>query len=181
MKTWLISDTHFLHNNVYKFTNYDGTKTRPWNSAAEGDAAMIDRWNSVVAPRDRLIHLGDVSMPRKGLKVLSQLNGRKILIHGNHDVFKTKDFMEYFDEIVGTRKMGKFILSHYPIHPGSIPQWAHANIHGHLHGNVVMRDVPNKWFPWKSKREPDPRYINVCVEHTNYTPIDFEEIVSRYE
>ena len=68
--------------------NFDGTKMRPWDTAEEGDAAMVERWNSVVGDNDKVIHLGDVAIPRRGLKVLEQLKGRKVLIRGNHDIFK---------------------------------------------------------------------------------------------
>ncbi len=179
-KTFLVSDTHFGHNNAYKFTNYDGTKMRPWDNAEEGDAAMVERWNSVVGDNDKVIHLGDVAIPRRGLKVLEQLKGRKVLVRGNHDIFKLKDYVSYFEDIQGSRKMNEFILSHIPLHPASVPHWAKANIHGHLHGNIVQRQVRSKWMPWRVTTEPDPRYVNVSVEHTDYTPIDFEEIRARF-
>lgn len=179
-KTWLISDTHFMHKNAYRFKNKAGSPMRPWDTCEEGDAVMIERWNDVVSDKDRVYHLGDVSMPRRGLAVMKQLKGRKILICGNHDIFRTTEYMEHFDQIVGTRKLGKFILSHIPLHPGSIPQWAHANIHGHMHGNIVMREKRNKVFPWFSTTEVDPRYINVCVEHTNFAPIDLEDLNKRF-
>jgi calcineurin-like phosphoesterase family protein len=38
-----------------------------------------------VHSKDTVYHLGDVAIPRSGLHVLEQLNGRKILIRGNHD------------------------------------------------------------------------------------------------
>ena len=28
-RTWVYSDPHFYHKNIVKFTNFDGTKTRP--------------------------------------------------------------------------------------------------------------------------------------------------------
>jgi len=52
MKTWIVSDTHFGHNNIYKFTDSrTGDLIRPWaNNADDGDAIMIEKWNAVVNP-----------------------------------------------------------------------------------------------------------------------------------
>jgi len=180
MKTFLISDTHFGHVNAYKFTNYDGSPMRPWDSVEEGDAIMIERWNSVVKENDLVYHLGDVAIPRRGLKLVEQLNGRKKLIRGNHDIFKMKDYTDYFEDILGTRKMGEFIISHYPVHRDSIPRWAKANLHGHTHGNNVRKEVRNQYLPWRKKIEEDPLYLNLSVEKINYTPVDFEEIKAKF-
>lgn len=171
MKTWIISDTHFGHNNMYKFTNMrTGALERPWASNAdEGDAIMIENWNKVIKPEDKVYHLGDVAIPRRGLKCMKGLNGRKVLIRGNHDIFKMKDYAEYFDDIRGTHKIDRFILSHYPIHEESIPHWCGGIIHGHTHGNLVL----------KSDDIVDNRYMNVCVEHTSAAPIEFDAIVAE--
>lgn len=176
VKTFLISDTHFGHHNIYKFKNSDGTKVRPWERSQEADQIMVDRWNSVVGKDDLVYHLGDVAIPRRGLQVLSQLNGRKKLIRGNHDIFKLKDYSQYFEEILGTHKLGNYILSHVPIHPKSIPDWCYANIHGHLHNNLVKRSERSFWCPWIKKEINDHQYINVCVERIDYTPVDFNDI-----
>lgn len=174
MKTFLISDTHFGHNNVYKFTDdRTGELLRPWaKDATEGDEILVDNWNRVVGKNDRVYHLGDVAIPRRGLQVLARLNGRKILVKGNHDIFKKEDYLPYFDDIRGSHKLDSFILSHIPIHPESLARWADGNIHGHLHSKIVRRRT------WYGMEVPDKRYINVSVEQINATPIDFEEIRS---
>lgn len=181
MKKFIVSDTHFAHENAYKFMNEDGTKMRPWDSSAEGDAAMKERWNAVVGKNDKVYHLGDVAIHKRGLDMLAELNGNKELILGNHDAHKLKEYTPYFKDFHGSLKLGRFFLSHIPVHPNSLPQWAKANIHGHLHRRIVMREVRNKWMPWRVTQEPDPRYFNVSVEHTNFAPIDFEEICARFE
>ena len=174
-KVFFISDTHFGHEGAYKYTNYDGTPMRPWDSAEEGDAVMAERWNSVVGPKDKVFHLGDVAIPRRGLKVLEPLNGRKILVAGNHDIFKLKDYMPYFEDICGTRKYKDFTLSHVPQHPDCLPHWAKANLHGHLHNNTMKR------IDEAGNEVVDTRYFNVAVERINYTPMDFDEIVALFE
>ena len=47
---WVISDTHFGHENIIKFCN------RPFSNAEEMDECMIDRWNETVKPTDEVIH-----------------------------------------------------------------------------------------------------------------------------
>ena len=165
VKTWLISDTHFGHQGVCNFTRDDGSPLRPWDNADDMDAALVANWNAVVAPGDRVYHLGDVAIKRQSLVILERCNGRKALVKGNHDIFKLNDYRKYFDDvrayIVLKSKTGaKVILSHIPIHPGTLGRFG-TNLHGHLHANIVSLDDGS----------PDPRYINVCVEHTNYTPI----------
>lgn len=169
-RTFLISDTHFGHRNMYKFKNSDGSKVREFDSPEEGDEIMIQRWNSVVRDNDLVYHLGDVAIPKRSIKLMDALNGRKVLLGGNHDNYKLKEYTPYFEDIRATTQVGKFILSHIPLHPDSIPRkWCDGNIHGHLHARHVMK---KKLF-WRVR---DMRYINVSVEHIDYTPIDFERI-----
>jgi calcineurin-like phosphoesterase family protein len=179
MTVWFISDTHYGHEHVYaKFKKEDGcTPLRPWNSSEEADAAMVERWNAAVHPKDKVYHLGDVAIPRSGLKILEQLNGRKVLVAGNHDTFKLENYTPYFEDIKGAHKYKNFIISHIPLHPESVPHWARANIHGHLHSRRVQKEVGALW--WKKNVE-DKRYFNVSVEQINFTPISFEEIKSRF-
>ena len=165
--TYLISDTHFGHAGVCKFLRDDGTKLRPWDSPEEMDEEMIKRWNETVRPKDKVYHLGDVVINRKALKTLGRLNGEKVLIKGNHDIFKLEDYTPYFKDIRGYHVMHGMILSHIPIHPESLARFG-TNIHGHLHSNRVMADGVI-----------DPRYQCVCVEQTNFRPILFEDVIKR--
>jgi calcineurin-like phosphoesterase family protein len=32
---------------------------------------------------------------------------------------------------------------------------------------------------WDVEYLPDPHYINVCVEHTDYKPVELDEIIAR--
>jgi len=157
---WIVSDTHFGHANMYKFVDKNGKPARRWDNYEEADEYMVERWNDVVGKFDRVYHLGDVVINRRFLPILNRLNGRKILIKGNHDIFKLKDYSQYFDDIRATQKLDVFIMSHIPIHPDSIPHWCSGNIHGHMHGNIL----------------PDKRYFNASVEQIKYTPITLSEI-----
>jgi calcineurin-like phosphoesterase family protein len=167
-RTFLTSDTHFGHRGVCQFLRDDGTKLRPWNDSDEMDEALAQAWNETVRPEDKVYHLGDVAIPRRGLKILQNLHGRKILIKGNHDIFKLNDYLEYFDDIRGCHYLDKCILTHIPVHPVNLARYK-ANIHGHLHYRRVADE----------EGVIDERYQNVCVEHTNYKPIDWEEVRNR--
>lgn len=173
---FLISDTHFGHLGVCKFLRDDGvTKLRPWNNAEEMDEALVANWNSVVRPCDKVYHLGDVAMSKKGLPILARLNGTKILIKGNHDNEKLSVYQQYFKDVRGSHQIDNFILSHIPIHPNSIARWCGGNIHGHLHSNRVMKCLGEDWYG-DTMYKIDTRYYCVSVEQINYTPIAFESL-----
>ena len=121
---YFISDTHFGHDAVYTFVNKDGSRVRDFaDTAEEGDQVMIERWNSVVGQYDKVYHLGDVAFPRRKLALLEQLNGKKILIKGNHDLFDLKDYTKYFYDIRGAHELYKMMLTHIPIHPDQLKRF----------------------------------------------------------
>ena len=173
---FLTSDTHFGHAGVCKFTRDDGvTKLRPWTDPAEMDEEMVRRWNDRVRPKDKVYHLGDVVINRRALKTLARLNGDKVLIRGNHDIFPDTEYREYFRELRAYHVMNGMILSHIPIHTSSLGRFG-VNIHGHLHANRVMTtDL------FSDETTVDTRYHCVCVEQTDYTPILFEDVIKRIE
>ena len=172
---FLISDTHFGHSGVCHFLACDGiTKLRPWDNPEEMDEEMIRRWNDRVKPTDKVYHLGDVVINRRCLPILKRLNGDKVLIRGNHDIFKDTDYNQYFRGLRAYHVMNGMILSHIPLHPDSLQRFG-TNIHGHTHDRRVMMNDPF------GHREPmiDVRYHCVCVEQTDFTPILFEDVIKR--
>jgi calcineurin-like phosphoesterase family protein len=177
---FLTSDTHFGHVNICNFTNYDGSPVRPWDSVEEMDEEMVKRWNDTVGPKDKVYHLGDVVINRKSLQILDRLNGDKVLIKGNHDIFPLKDYVKYFRDIRAYHVMNGFILSHIPVHKDSIARFG-ANIHGHTHGNRVrkLRGVNVKTGELLYSDVIDPDYFCVCVEQTDYRPISFEDVLKK--
>lgn len=162
---WFISDTHFGHQNIITFQGTDGKPIRPFASVEEMDERMVQNWNSVVRPHDRVYHMGDVVMNRRCLPILSRLNGKKVLIKGNHDIFPLKDYLPYFDDIRAYKIMPAhgLIVSHIPVHTDQLEGRWKINAHGHLHQRVL----------------PDNRYQNVCVEQTDYFPITLEQLLER--
>lgn len=179
--TFLISDTHFGHEKTCSvFKRPDGSPLRPFASAEEMDEAMVARWNERVRPSDKVYHLGDVVINRKFLSVLARLNGDKVLIRGNHDIFKLSDYTEYFRDVRGYDVKNGMILSHVPVHSDSLARFG-CNVHGHLHANRVMRPrgVDAKTGEILYSGQIDPRYHCVSVEHTDYAPISLEEVYDR--
>jgi calcineurin-like phosphoesterase family protein len=179
--TFLVSDTHFGHAGVCRFTRNDGvTKLRPWDSPEEMDEAMIKAWNERVKPTDKVYHLGDVVINRKALSTLARLNGDKVLIRGNHDIFPDVEYRMYFRELRAYHVMNGLILSHIPVHEASLGRFG-CNIHGHLHANRVMkaRGVDARTGEILYSDEIDPRYWCACVEQTDFAPILFEDALKK--
>lgn len=180
---WLVSDTHFGHAGVCRFMRNDGvTKLRPWDNPQEMDEAMITAWNDRVKPTDKVYHLGDVVINRRALPTLARLHGDKVLIRGNHDIFRDSEYREYFRELRAYHVMNGMILSHIPLHEASLGRFG-VNIHGHLHANRVMkpRGVDARTGETLYSDQPDVRYHCVCVEQTDFAPILFEEVIARIE
>lgn len=128
---------------------------------------LINNWNSVVTDEDDVYVLGDFAFRFKThllLDTLYRLAGTKYLIVGNHDkplikkgLYKYAPITIYNDPII----LNGFTLSHRPL--AEAIDFDFINIHGHIH----------------ELRKDDPHYINVCVEQTNYTPIEFWEAVKH--
>ena len=127
------------------------------------NAKMADNWNSVVKPGDHVWHLGDFAMGFKSgcEQLIKRLNGHKRLCVGNHD--EIKEVAPFFEKVVLWRifKEFNFTCTHIPVMKGQLRKTA-FNVHGHIHQNLM----------------DDPSYINVCVEHTNYTPVHLDEIIA---
>lgn len=154
---WLTSDTHFGHNNIIKYCN------RPFSSTDEMDWHIVEKWNETIKPQDHVYHLGDVYMGQtRGYmdNLLSKLNGKKRLILGNHDNGKDQLLLKHFEKVMLWRNFEKVILTHVPLREDSIPGGNRINVHGHIH----------------DKKSPGGPYKCVCVEQTDYTPINLEEI-----
>lgn len=173
MNRFFISDLHLGHKNILTFKRDDGMPLRSFTSVDEMHATMVDRWNAVVRNRDTVVVLGDVVIGRWGFDILRAMRGRKILVKGNHDIFKLKDYTEYFEDIRAYDVKNGVIYSHVPIHANSMERFG-VNVHGHLHHRQVLID---KNMP----ESIDPRYFNVSVERLNYTPMALEDLKRAVE
>jgi calcineurin-like phosphoesterase family protein len=153
--TWFVSDTHWGHANIIKYSN------RPFRDVDEMNELMLQEWNKHVKPGDTVYHMGDVAfMPFPKLKnYLWRMNGDIYVTLGNHD----KDIVIHKDDLLRQAKIvsiqhyrelkiaGEFIvLFHYgqrvwnKSHRGSIHLYGHS--HGSLppHGKSVDVGVDSK-------------------------------------
>lgn len=155
---WVASDLHFRHLNIIKFDN-----GRPFQTIEEHDETLIANWNALVQPEDNCLLLGDIAF-NTGLEHIPKLNGRKTLIMGNHEHKNISTYLPYFNDIKSCfeDKSSRIIFTHIPIHVEQLHRWK-ANVHGHTHHYCL----------------DDPRYINVCMEQTEYKPIHWDELMER--
>lgn len=160
-ETWFVSDNHFGHQNILLYEPI----ARPFATLDEMHEVMIERWNSVVRPNDKVYHLGDFAFGRVNIAFASRLNGRKQLVMGNHDIYPAEAYLQYFTKIHAARFWNKLILTHIPIHPDCFRKECVGNVHGHTH----------------SKSFVDPRYFNCSVEQNNLTPINADIILDRFK
>tara|TARA_B110000259_G_scaffold7508_1_gene8159 strand:- start:3184 stop:3735 length:552 start_codon:yes stop_codon:yes gene_type:complete len=170
---WLISDTHFGHENILKFEEKDGSLIRGahFDDIQEHDEVLIENWNKTVKPGDIVYHLGDVFMgpKEKFLENFARLHGAKRLVVGNHDDIKFMVQHKLFQKITMWRMFPEFgmLLTHTPQHETTMYEGRFRNfpktplnVHGHIHSNP----------------SPSPLHRCVCMEQIDYTPIHIEDI-----
>lgn len=158
---WVISDTHFNHANSLNWE--DGSRGKLFNSVNHMNEVMIENWNRVVKPQDKIYHLGDVFMgDKEGFKALwSRLNGKKRLVVGNHDDIKFLSQGNFFQKVYMWRIFSEFglTLTHVPMREDQMRR-STLNVHGHIH----------------ERRSPTKNHKCVCVEQVNYTPVNIEDL-----
>lgn len=168
VKSFVISDSHFSHNNIIRYCG------RPFRNVEEMNLELIQRWNSVVSLWDTVYHCGDVSFHARDTElrdIVSQLNGTKYLIRGNHDRMTRKKYLEcgfvdVYDELYLEYKGKKILIQHIPNLDMACEHYD-VYIHGHTHDRDPDWDTPSRF--------------NACVEKINYTPIDLDDVLSHIE
>lgn len=184
MKTWFVSDTHFYHRNIIRYSD------RPFENVHQMNETMIDNWNKHIAPEDFVYFLGDFAFCGKkwAAELFTRLNGTKVLIKGNHDGNTQKMLDIGFKEVYNSLELEiageKVLLCHYPYlgdetaerkrlgeqgrneqyiekfvesRPRDEGGWL---IHGHVHNYWKLRG----------------KMINVSVEMWDYSPVSLETI-----
>lgn len=181
-RIFFVSDTHFGHRNIIEFCN------RPFNSVEEMDEKLIENWNSVVKPNDWVFDLGDFAFAPKHrwTELLSELNGRHILILGNHDITRWPgdNIMRLFYRVEQQMILkidGRTVyLNHYPFlcYGGSYrhPNEAVYALHGHVHSGPNCGGKDCDRLPMRF-----PYQYDVGVDNNNYTPISWEQVKERID
>jgi len=191
MKIFAASDHHFFHKNIIKYAG------RPFdindeNCVLKNAELMINRHNEIVRNSDYVFMVGDLSA---GLKhrtaafeyIIKSLNGKKILIKGNHD-HQSNDFYlnAGFIKVTEYVVAGDYFICHYPCYksefnksrePWLINQLKKTNctkiIHGHIHNknpdlwksdgytriNVCVDFEPNNYYPQELMHQDIKKYI----------------------
>lgn len=168
MSYFISSDYHFGHKNIVKFC----PDSRPFSSVEEMNEAIIERHNSIVSPEDTTYMLGDIAFcsGSDAAKYLNRMNGKKILIVGNHDKsnLKQPSFRAAFEEIhdyLSIRVDGiKVCMMHYPVAVWDERHYGAIMVHGHLHSKpsgVVGR------------------IMDVGVDTNNCYPYNLDDVVQK--
>jgi calcineurin-like phosphoesterase family protein len=168
---WVISDTHFNHELILTFKDYNNKPTRPFDTVEQMNQCMLDNWNDTVKDGDTVIHCGDVLFGMDKVAWMeanfAKLPGKKKLALGNHD--NIKHVAPFFKDVQYWYNIDNLVFTHMPLHPqtlGERMRWDGqdvVNVHGHVHSNP----------------SPDGPYKCVSVEQINYTPINIEELRVR--
>ena len=163
------ADLHFGHINVLRFDN------RPFSDIDEMDRILIENWNNRVTNNDHVYILGDVALHNEKPYswYLSQLNGQKHLIIGNHDRKLLKDIealgyfasVNHYLEVADENK--RLILSHYPIAEWNGFYRQSYHIYGHIHNNKSGIYQYMKQFD---------RALNAGCMINGYMPVTFSEL-----
>lgn len=141
MKIFVIADTHFDHKNIIDYCN------RPFSSVQEMNKTLIKNWNETVSNKDIVVHLGDFAFGNKqsATEICKKLNGRKMLIKGNHDNWNDQVYRDMGFEYVSKFPIvydGFYIMSHAPLPPIS-DKLPFMQIYGHVHNDEKYQDTAN--------------------------------------
>lgn len=171
------SDTHFWHSNIIKYCN------RPFMDIEEMNEEIIKRWNDKIEKNDLVFHLGDFAFcgPSQYKTLLERLNGKIILILGNHDWRNIKEgYMSKFDGIYQQLRIKvddqRIYLNHFPFlcYEGS---WRGVwQLFGHVHSGPYNNggglDNPRLKMLL-------PGQYDVGVDNNNFKPISYKELCTK--
>ena len=124
----------------------------------------------------------------KDFDFIKGLNGRKILIKGNHDkATHNKKFKKLFEKIVDYAEIkdgeNTVVLSHYPMmtYNGSY-RGRNIHLYGHVHVTDEAKMV-EKFIKENRCEEFPMRMYNVgtMMEYMNYTPQELKTILEANE
>lgn len=168
---YVTSDLHFQHKNILTYE----AASRPFASTTEMDETLIGNWNSVVTKEDTVYVLGDLSMGQieTAIPLIQRLNGKIILIRGNHDTVKRveeykKIGIEIHDIFYLPYKGRFFVMCHFPIASQEFINMVRNDnsevvvLYGHVHHNAPKGYV-NGTF-------------HIGVDTNNLTPLSIQQI-----
>ena len=165
--TYFIADAHLGHAGIIPYCG------RPFSSASEQDALIIQNWNETVGAEDDVYIIGDLMVPteRGPAYYLEKLNGRLHLLIGNHDEeWYDERYRHYFIEVADALTVdfdGKATyLCHYPT-----PDFeGDLHIYGHMHANDKDGDFRRLVAAGRFA-------LNAAVELNGYRPVTVAQMI----
>ena len=147
------------------------------------DEHLIEEWNKVVHKKDLTYILGDITMETDiHYYQLDRLNGRKIVVMGNHDLHRNvRELLKYVESVAGMIDYKGFTLTHAPIHPNEIGFYR-GNIHAHVHHENKLQEVEinDRYQDKDTKRVLTlHKYFNVDAHLVNYRPKTIDELLNQ--
>ena len=174
---YYISDLHLGHSGIINLCN------RPFTNVEEMDETIIDNWNKKVKQCDTVYIVGDfIWQDSKPEKYLERLNGKKILVVGNHDKWAKKEqYARYFERITQYEEVSlnghQITLCHYPMIEWKNSRKKGTNrlgylIYGHIHNNIypeykILFELPNA--------------LNAGADINGFVPVSFDELIINNE
>jgi len=199
--TWFVSDIHFGHQNCIEYCN------RPFENVDIFKEKFIEDWNKLVRKDDLAIFVGDIFFyhTKEQMKeTLSRMNGRKVLVKGNHDfearIMMNAGFEICVDEMIMTIAGEKVQISHYPFRmKPMLYQWVKFKrevrnalkwlgvdlkpifLEKYHHKRPVDRGQFLIHGHTHSKHQVNGRAIHVGVDARNFRPVNIQEISNEIE
>jgi calcineurin-like phosphoesterase family protein len=138
------ADMHFFHANILAHV-----PTRPWSTVEAMNAGLVERWNATVSPGDTVWVLGDVALSSSKLGPVAELNGRKLIVAGNHDAC----WSERSQWLSGVRRYGE---------AGFCEVFESGAVRNQLIGpSATAREVHLAHFPYEGdSRGGEDRYVD---------------------
>lgn len=184
-----ISDCHWNHKNILRYDN------RPWQNTEDMEREMVELWNKTVSASDMVYILGDVVWSNKyeeWVHILSQLNGFKFIIKGNHDKTEILERLKKEGYIVGWShqdvvhdhdpkgKVRMVVLNHSPM-PFFVNMHRDNTYHlyGHVHISWDAQCIKHVRKQIEDLYQHEIRMYNVgcMIRGMDYAPQTLDEII----
>ena len=171
-KLFLTSDSHLGHFNICKYCH------RPFQSRSEMDQTLIKNWNEVVPEDGIVVHCGDFMLPhnediKEYNKYLNQLNGRVLLLRGNHDL-ASLDWVS--DKLIAVRDQAMIVIDGVKIFAQHYPCAAFNgdyHVYGHIH---TLTDGTCYGVDGDVTKVMRKNTYDVGVDQNGYTPVSYWQL-----
>lgn len=151
MNTFFTSDEHYGHPNILKHSR------RPFESVDEMNEGLIEAHNRKVGAHDIVYHVGDFAW-KNHWQYIERLNGRHILIVGNHDKMSIESLAKFYQvhDMCRMKLNGrKIILCHFPMESWWNKGGGAWHLHGHTH-RMVLRPMRRLYIGVDARRDMAP-------------------------